>query len=144
MTAARPLPVIDEVNAPYWEGARQHRLVLLRCQDCQKYIHPPRPACPRCQSERVAPGEVSGKGAVYSFSIMRRGGNPGFEEKVPFAVVVVELAEEPGLITIGNMPGTPLEEIAIGMPVEVTFEEVSAEVTLPQWRPRASATGGAR
>lgn len=136
----RPLPVKDEVNAPYWDGAKEHRLVLLRCADCQKYVHPPRPTCPRCQSERVVPAEASGKGTVYSFSIMRRGGNPGFDDRVPFAVAVIELAEEPKLLAIGNILDCPIGQIAIGMPVEVTYEDLTPEVTLPQWRP----AGGVR
>lgn len=135
----RPLPYIDQVNAPYWAAAREHRLVLLRCSDCQKYIHPPRPTCPRCQSEHVAPVEASGKGSVYSFSVMRRGGNPGFDQKIPFAVAAIELAEEPMLLTIGNILDCPVERVEIGMTVEVVYEELTSEVTLPQWRPAGTA-----
>jgi len=129
----RPRPILDAVNAAYWEAAREHRFVLIRCDACGKYVHPPRPACPRCQSESLVPTEVSGNGTVYSFGVMHRGGNPGFDEKVPFAVVVVELDEEERLLTVGNMPDCPVDDIEIGMRVTVTFEDLDDEITLPQW-----------
>ena len=141
MTSERPLPVRDAVNAAYWDGAREHRLMLLRCTDCEFWIHPPRPTCPHCQSEQVEATQASGKGVIYSFSIMHRAGNPGFDEQVPFAVVVVELAEQAGLITIGNMPDCPMEEIEIGMAVQVTYEDLG-EVTLPQWQRADGAAAG--
>ncbi len=134
MSYSKPVPVPDEFSSDYWEGALQRRLVLKRCADCAFYIHPPMPTCPRCQSERVEPAEVSGKGSVYSFSIMHNRGNPGFDEELPYAVVIIELAEQPGLITVGNLLDCPPGDIAIGMPVEVTFQEATPEVVLPQWR----------
>jgi hypothetical protein len=62
----RPLPVIDKLNCQYWEGARRHQLVLLRCPACRTYVHPPRPTCLPCQGERLDPAEVSGNGRIYS------------------------------------------------------------------------------
>jgi uncharacterized OB-fold protein len=133
--AERPLPVRDERNRHYWDGAREGRLVLLRCADCGTFVHPPtRPMCPACRSEVLEPAAVSGRGTVYSWSVTHAGGNPGFEDRIPYAVLVVELAEQPGLITIGNLVGAEPTELAIGLPVEVTFEDVDGQVTLPQWR----------
>jgi uncharacterized OB-fold protein len=131
----RPLPVIDESNRHYWEGAHEHRLVLLRCPRCDGWVHPPRPTCPRCRSERLDPAEASGRGKVYSWSVMRSPGNPGFDDRLPYAVLVVELAEQPGLLTIGNIVDCPLDAIEISMAVEVVWERIDDEVTLPQWRP---------
>jgi uncharacterized OB-fold protein len=79
----------------------------------------------------VVAEEVSGNGRIYSYSVMHLPGVPGFTP--PFAVAVVELAEQPGLLTVGNVLGCPPEELAIGMPVRVTFEDLSDSVTLPQW-----------
>jgi uncharacterized OB-fold protein len=134
MTTERYLPVRDEMNAQYWDGAREHRLVLLQCPDCKQLVHPPRPSCPHCRSEELTPAEVSGMGTVYSWSVMHSPGNPGFDDVLPYAVLVVELDEQQGLFTIGNIVDCPLEAIRIGMPVEVTYEKVTDEVTLPQWR----------
>ena len=131
----RPLPVRDESNRYYWDGAREGRLVLLQCTGCGTFVHPPtRAMCPSCRSEELKPTEVSGRGSLYSWSIMHSGGNPGFEDKIPYVVLVVELAEQPGLITIGNLIGTTPVDLAIGEAVEVTFEKINDEVTLPQWK----------
>jgi uncharacterized OB-fold protein len=133
--AARPLPVRDELNRHYWDGARESKLVLLRCAECRTFVHPPtRATCPSCRGVVLEPTEASGRGTVYSWSVMHSGGNPGFEDRIPYAVLVVELAEQPGLITIGNLLGSPPGDLAIGLPVEVTFEKVDDEVTLPQWQ----------
>jgi hypothetical protein len=137
----RPLPVPNELTAAYWDGARNGRLVLQRCSSCGYYVHPPRPSCPSCRGEALQPTEVSGKGEVYSWSVMHSEGNPGFEDKLPYAVLVVELEEQPGLRTIGNLHGAAPSDLQVGLAVEVCFEEVDDRVTLPQWRP---APGGDR
>jgi uncharacterized OB-fold protein len=131
----RPLPVRDEWNRYYWEGAREGRLVLLQCSGCGLFVHPPtRAMCPSCRREELKPTEVSGRGSVYSWSVMHSGGNPGFEDRIPYAVLVVELAEQPGLITIGNLVGAAPGDLGIGKAVEVTFEKINDAVTLPQWK----------
>jgi uncharacterized OB-fold protein len=141
--AERPLPVLDERSRHYWEGAREGKLVLLRCAACATYVHPPtRSACPACRSEELQPTEASGRGTVYSWSVMHSGGNPGFEDRLPYAVLVVELAEQPGLLTIGNLVDGSPAVLSIGAPVEVCFEEIDDEVTLPQWR--LAEPGGSR
>ena len=83
----------------------------------------------------MEPAQVSGRGTVYSYSVMHNPGNPGFDDDLPYAVVVVELAEQAGLITVGNLRECAPDQIRIGMPIEVVFEAVTDEVTLPQWRP---------
>src|SRR5687767_7393873 len=99
----RPLPVRDAMNRAYWDGAQEGKLVLLRCPACSTYVHPPTMAmCPACRRE-LEPTEASGRGTVYSWSVMHSGGNPGFETKIPYVVLVVELEEQAGLITIGNL-----------------------------------------
>ncbi len=128
----RLLPVIDDLNRYYWEAAKARRLDMLRCQDCRMWIHPPRESCAKCQSFELKAETLSGRGKVYSWSVMRTQGNPGFEEKLPYAVVVVELEEQKGLITVGNID-CPIEDIDIGLPVRVTFEKINDQVTLPQW-----------
>lgn len=133
--ADRPVPIRDELNRHYWDGAREGKLVLLRCGVCATFVHPPtRAMCPRCRSEDLIPSAVSGNGTVYSWSVMHSGGNPGFEDRIPYTVLVVELDEQPGLITIGNLVGAGPSDLAVGKAVTVCFEEIDTEVTLPQWR----------
>ena len=137
MSAAdRPVPVPNAITADYWDGALRHELVLRRCSDCGFYIHPPKPTCTRCQSEAVVAGRVSGNGVVYSFSVMYNRGNPGFEDELPFVVVIVHLDEQPGLKALGNLLDCPVDDVHIGMPVQVAFEHLTGGAVLPQFRPR--------
>jgi uncharacterized OB-fold protein len=135
----KPVPVPNMWTKAYWDGAREHKLLITRCAKCGRYTHPPLQACPQCGSEEMRPAPVSGKGTIYSYSIMHQVGNPGFEKELPYAVVIVELAEQKGLYTVSNLRDCPIGQIRIGMPVEVLFEDVTPEVTLPQFRP---AKGG--
>ena len=80
-------------------------------------------------------GPVSGRGTVFSYAVMHQVYHPGFAAEVPYAVVVVELAE--GARLVSNLVDCPLRDVTIGMPVEVVFEEVTPEVTLPKFRPAA-------
>ena len=130
----RPLPVRDELNRHYWDGAQEGKLVIARCARCSEYVHPPREMCPRCRHETLVPTPVSGRGSIYSWSVMHSPGNPGFEDKIPYTVLVVELDEQPNLITIGNLVDGDPSELTIGAPVEVCFEKIDDKVTLPQWR----------
>ncbi len=131
----KPVPVPNDLTMEYWEGAKRRQLVLKRCADCGRYSHPPVPTCPRCRSEKMVAAPVSGKGTLYSYSVMRNAGNPGFESEIPYAVAIVELAEQKALFTVSNLRGCPLDQIKIGMQLEVVFEDVTPEVTLPQFRP---------
>jgi uncharacterized OB-fold protein len=72
---------------------------------------------------------------VYSFVVHHHPAVYGFE--TPFAIVLVELDE--GVRIVGNMPGLDVADVRIGMPVEVRYESVEGEWTLPQWQPRSGA-----
>jgi uncharacterized OB-fold protein len=132
----RPVPVEEPWSAAYWAGARERELRITRCDACERYVHPPQPVCPACLHDGLTAVPVSGRGQVYGFSIMHLPGVPGFEP--PFAVAVVELDEQPGLLTVGNVLHCELPDIAVGMPVEVTFEDLDDAITLPQWQPVGS------
>ena len=129
----RPLPQPDPDTEFFWEAARRHELHILRCQACGTYVHLPRPACRNCGSTKLAGEKVSGRGVIHSFTVTHFP-LPGFEP--PFAVVLVELEEQPGLRLAANLVDVAPEDIEIGVPVEVTFEEISDDVTLPLFRRR--------
>jgi len=129
---ARLLPDITPEMAPFFAAARRRELVVQRCQGCGAYRFPARDICSRCLSREAAWERVTGRGTVFSFALMHQTYHPAFE--VPYAVVVVELEE--GVRVLSNVVDCPLRELAIGLPVEVVFEELSAEVTLPKFRPR--------
>ena len=134
---SRPLPLVDDASRSYWEGARRHELVILRCRRCGFYVHYPRPNCSECGSIELTPSRVSGRGVVYSYTVTHHRSAPGFENKVPFVVALIELEEQPGLRIIANVQGCAPDELRIGTPVEVVFEDVTSEVTLPQFQVRS-------
>ena len=131
----RPLPAADDLSQPFWEAARQHQLVAQRCQDCGYFNHPPRPACDACQSQQLQFEPVSGRGVIYTFTVMHQPNVAGFADEIPYINILVELAEQPLLFMASNLPFAELGMVQIGGAVEVYFEELDAEVTLPQFRP---------
>ncbi len=129
-----PLPDVDDpIAGPFWEFCRRHELRLQRDRATGRFIFPPRPHYAG-DYEWV---KVSGLGRVFSFVIVRPPFLPAFEKKVPFVIALVELDEGPRLV--GNVLGCPIEAVRSGMPVELTFEDLTERVTLPQWRPRENA-----
>jgi uncharacterized OB-fold protein len=132
--SARPIPEVSPALAPYFAAARAGRLVVQRCTGCGALRFPPRELCSACLATEAAWQEVSGRGEIFSYYVMHQIYHPGFAAEVPYAVVVVKLEEGPKLTS--NVVDCPLDEIAIGMPVEVVFEELSPEVTLPKFRRR--------
>jgi len=138
----KPLPHIDEVNRPFWEAAQRHKLILQKCQGCGHYRYPPGETCPRCLSDRLEWVKASGRGIVYTWAVVHQVYHPAFANDVPYAVVTVELEEGPRILT--NLVDCHIEDIAIGIPVEVVFEDVTEEVTLPKFRLIDSSTGGKR
>jgi uncharacterized OB-fold protein len=134
-TAAKPLPQITPEMAPFWEAARRHELVVQRCRGCGERRFPARDLCNRCLAREADWVPVSGRGTIFSFVVMHQVYHPGFADSVPYAVVVVELEE--GARMISNLVECPLGDIRIDMPVEVVFEELTPDVTLPKFRPRS-------
>lgn len=131
----KPVPVPDEVTAPYWAAAKQHKLSLQYCTTCSDFQHPPQATCLKCKGNALEWRDVSGKGTIYAFIIDHRLMTPGFSE--PYAVVQVnpvEAKSDTVRITT-NTRGIELDKIEVGMPVEVVFEDVNDKVTLPQFKP---------
>lgn len=131
---AKPRPRADDLTRPFWDAARAGRLVIQRCAGCGYYNHPPKPLCDRCSATDLAFQPVSGRGTVYSYTVMHQRNVAGFEADVPYVNLIVELAEQPLLCLISDLPGAEAGRVAIGRPVEVFFERVSDEVSLPKFR----------
>ena len=130
----KPLPAVDDLSQPFWEAAKQRRLVVQRCQECGYFNHPPRPACDACQSQQFQFEPVSGRGAIYSFTVMHQPNIAGFENQIPYINILVELEEQPLLFMVSNLPGSEKDMVRIGGRVEAYFEDVDADVTLPQFQ----------
>jgi uncharacterized OB-fold protein len=129
----RILPQADATTEFYWAAAARGELVIQRCAACRTFAHPPREQCAKCAAVDLRPERVSGRGRIHSFTISHHAAS-GIP--TPFALVLVELDEQPGLRVLANLLECPLEEARVGLPVEVTFEDVGGGVTLPQFRPR--------
>lgn len=129
----RPVPIPDEASNPFFEGAQEQKLMIQRCASCGTAHWPVKSRCPVCLSSEITWVQASGKGTLYTFSLMHQIFHPGFASEVPYNVAEVDLEEGPRIIS--NIVGCANSELRIGMPLEVTFEEVSEGVTLPKFRP---------
>ena len=135
MTAepSRATPAITDLTRPFWDAAKGGRLAIQRCQDCSYYNHPPRPLCDRCLSDRLAFEDVSGRGTVWSYTIMHQKSVAGFEASVPYLTALIELDEQPMLLLPANLPGTGPDAVHIGDRVVVSFQPLEAGLVLPQF-----------
>lgn len=131
-TPPRPRPVVNRDNAGFWEGVRQHRLLIQRCTGCGTLRHPWLPGCNTCAGPDWDTVEASGEGAVYSYVVMHHPPFPAFTP--PYAVALVELAE--GVRMISNVVGTAPDKVRIGMPVRLAFQEYDDALVLPVFHAR--------
>lgn len=129
---AKPRPRISPDNAPFWEACRRHELVLPVCEACGKPHLPPGPVCPFCFSDRLAWRRASGRGRISTFVVVHKEWFPAFAADIPYTVAQIELEEGPRL-TAGIVDGKA-HPVAVGQEVEIVFEDIDAELTLPQFR----------
>jgi uncharacterized OB-fold protein len=130
-------PAITKLGRPFWEAAARGVLVIQRCDDCGAYIFYPSRLCDQCLSESLTWAEVTGRGTVESFSTVYRAFNAEFTEDVPYTVGLVRLEE--GILLLTWLVGVEPDATEIGMPVEVTFERMSDEISLHRFRPVMAA-----
>ncbi|HEY3275491.1 MAG TPA: Zn-ribbon domain-containing OB-fold protein [Syntrophorhabdaceae bacterium] len=133
-TYKKPLPHIHGETKAYWDAAKRHELVMRRCRCCNEYYFYPRDFCPSCFSFDVEWARVSGRGILYSFTVCHRPAQ-GFEEGGPYNISLVELEE--GVRMMSTVVGCADEDLKVGMALEVVFDDVTEEVTLPKFRPPA-------
>ena len=122
--------VLYRSSGPFWEGIKEKKLLMQKCQSCGTWLNPPRPMCPKCRSQESEWVNVKGKGTVYSWVTYNESPHPAF--KAPYSAVLVELDEGPRIVS--NMADTKPEDIQIGMAVEVIFEDVAEDLTLPKFK----------
>ena len=133
--AQKPLPVADPVTRPFWESVRREAMALQRCNACGQFIFYPRGICPHCLSDDLVWERAKGTGEVYAFTIVHRHPNPAFAGEIPYVVALIALDE--GVRMLTNLVGVAADPAAVrvGMPVEVVYDTVTDEVTLPKFRP---------
>ncbi len=129
----RPIPVTNPDNAGFWEGCSRGELRIQKCAVCNARRHHPKPACFACGSFEFVWEQMSGRGTLYTFTIVHNPTLASFQDAVPYNVAVVQLDEGPYLVS--NIVGCTNEALRIGMPVEVVFEAVADTVALPRFQP---------
>ena len=132
----KPLPYPDAETKPYWEWARKHELRMQRCADCGALRFPPGPMCPACNSMRDEWVPMRGTGTIYSWIVVHPPVLPAFADEAPYAAVLVQLDDDPVLRLVGQVIDIPTDQLAAGVPLEVVFDDVTPEITLPKWRRR--------
>ncbi len=131
----KPLPKADPVTAPFWESLKREKIEVQRCDDCEAHIFYPRALCPHCSSRRLRWTPVSGRGRIYTLTIVHKAPGPAFKADTPYVVALVELDEGCRIMTnIVDAPADP-DHVRIGMPVEIVYHHVTDDVTLPKFRP---------
>jgi uncharacterized OB-fold protein len=125
-------PEIAPVHQPFWAAISEHRLELQRCDSCGRFRFIPSEICP-CGSAASTWTEVSGRGEVYTFTVVHRAPTPAYQQDAPYVIAHVTLDEGPRMIS--TLVDCAPEDVRIGMPVEVTFEKVAPDLTLYHFRP---------
>jgi uncharacterized OB-fold protein len=136
-----PMPAANAHTMGWWEAAAAHRLVVQRCTACGATRHPPGPVCPVCRSLASEWSELAGTGTVYTYTVVRQAFIASLHDKIPYVVVAVELDGAGGARMVSNLVDTLPEEVVVGMPVEVAWEDMGPELAVPRFRPAPVRTG---
>lgn len=129
----KPIPIPDEASKRFFEGARAHQLMIQRCNACGTAHWPVLSRCSVCGDTDIVWAQASGKGTLYTFALMHQITHPGFASEIPYNVAEVDLEE--GLRVTSTIVGCSHADLRIDMPLEVTFEDLTDEVSLPKFRP---------
>ena len=133
---AKPLPALVGLTKEFYGWCRQRELRFQRCARCQAWRHVPRELCAECGSPDWRWEKSGGRGRVFTWTLVARAMHPAFQQDVPYAAVVIEMEE--GVRLISQVLDCPPDELAIDAPLEVVFEDVTEDVTLPKFRRVAS------
>ena len=140
MSGAPPLPTVTPLDEHFWRGGADGRLMVLRCDVCETWLHPPTPRCRNCGATAVRPQPVSGRGRVRTYTVNHQPWFPALPP--PYVIAIVGLVEQPGLQLLTRLVDCDPDEVRIGMEVRVRFEP-HGDVYLPLFAPECSGeTGG--
>jgi uncharacterized OB-fold protein len=134
-----PMPAASAETVGWWEAAADHRLVVQRCTECGHTRHPPGPVCPRCRAMASEWSELAGTGTVYTYTVVRQAFIPSLQDRLPYVVIAVDLDGSQGARMVSNLVDAEPEEVAVGMPVEVAWEDMGPELAVPRFRPSVTA-----
>ena len=130
---SKPLPVTQPWSKKFWEGAKDGRLLIQKCNQCGSNIFYPRNACPECWSKDLGWIESSGRGKIYTYTVTIAGVEKKFAADLPYVLAYINLDE--GIRMMTRIVGCDPDQVNIGMDVEVVFEELNEEFSLPYFKP---------
>lgn len=133
------LPRPTPVSRPWWEACRRRQLLLQRCTDCGRHQFYPRTLCAACGGT-VDWVRAAGRGRVLTYTVVRHPVSPAYADEIPLVLALIELEEGP--VMMSSLSGCAPDEVGIGLPVEVLFEEWTAEITMPRFRPAGADGAG--
>lgn len=130
-----PIPRVEADTQEYWEACNEHRLVVQQCLVCKEFRFGPSPICHACHSFEYESVESAGVGEVYTWTVTHHSVHPATADAVPYNSVVVQLSDCGGAKIISNLIDVDNDEIEAGMRVEVVWQQVSDDITIPRFRP---------
>ncbi|MDF3313278.1 Zn-ribbon domain-containing OB-fold protein [Rhodococcus sp. NPDC057014] len=136
MTATETLvpkarPMINKINKPFWDGCLENRLLLQFCASCDRYQFVPIEGCSRCNGP-VEWREASGRGTLYTYTVIRTLYHPAFADELPYNVSVIALEEGPQILA--NVVDIDNDDLKVGMALEVVFDSVDPDLTVPRFK----------
>lgn len=134
-TYTKPLPLITRTSRIFYDGCKEGKLLYQRCQDCREVIFFPKELCPNCMGRNLEWVASKGKGKIYSYTIAYASAPPEFAADQPYVLAIIELDE--GFRMMSNIIQCDFNTLDSDMPVEVVFDPVTPEFTLPKFRPLA-------
>ncbi len=130
---SKPLPAIQPWTEEFWRATKQHTLLVQECNECNEKIFYPRKVCPECWSSNLGWSEATGRATVFSYSVTMDMVEPKFMEDLPYVLALVDLEE--GVRMMTRIVDCDPEDLHIGMDVEVSFDDVTDDISLPMFRP---------
>jgi len=132
VTGNKPVPDVNPCAQPFWDATRQEKLTLQKCEECGAVIFYPRLVCPDCHSDKLGWVDASGKGEIYSYTVVHNNSPSFFMDDMPYIVAIIKLEE--GVQMLSNVVGCDPDQVKCDMPVEVVFEKLNDEFTLPKFK----------
>ncbi|CDQ40464.1 MULTISPECIES: Zn-ribbon domain-containing OB-fold protein [Virgibacillus] len=137
MEFQKPIPLKNQDNSPYWDAADRHQLKIQKCNDCQAYAHPPGPTCAKCGGGRLSWIDFGDhvKATIYSYIVSYRPFLPGFQDDLPLVIAQASLEDVPSVRIMCNVLDCKPDDMHIGMPVKMVWDDITEDRALPQWKP---------
>jgi uncharacterized protein len=133
---------IPPAQMPFWDSLKARAVQVQRCDNCGKYLYIPKDICNNCHSEQLTWTPISGHGEIYTYTVVRRAPTPAYAADAPYTLVHVTMDE--GFRMIAKLNGVAPEDVRIGAPVRITYEEVTPEWTLMEFEPAPASAGAER